>query len=464
MKVYNTLTKTKEEFKPIEENKVKMYVCGPTVYDYIHIGNARPFVVFDAVRRYFLYKGFDVTYVQNFTDIDDKIINKAIAEGVSYTDITDKFIKEAQTDGKGLNVLEPTFAPTVSGNMTEIIDMIQTLIDKGFAYNVDGQVFFDVSKFDEYCKLSKKNTDDLINGIRVQVDSQKKNSADFVLWKPHKENEPYFESPFGNGRPGWHIECSAMAKKYLGETIDIHSGGSDLVFPHHENEIAQSECANGKPFANYWLHNGFINIDNEKMSKSKGNFFTVRDILKEYSYEEMRFFILSAHYRSPLNFSKDLMDSSRNGLNRIKTAIANLDFAIKAKTTENTDGPTAVFCSARKQFEERMEDDFNTADAISVIFDLVKLINNKITENADVQVLMWFKEELMSLLNILGLVFEEKTVSKELEEKILDLIEQRTIAKKEKDFARADSIRAELLDMNIVIEDTRQGVKWSIKE
>ncbi len=464
MKVYNTLTKTKEEFIPIEPNKVKMYVCGPTVYDFIHIGNARPFVVFDAVRRYFLYKGYEVNYVQNFTDIDDKIINKAIAENVPFTDITTKFIKEAQTDGKGLNVLEPTVAPTVSGNMTEIITMIQTLIEKGFAYNVDGQVFFDVAKFDEYCKLSKKNTDDLINGIRVQVDSQKKNSADFVLWKPHKENEPFFESPFGNGRPGWHIECSAMAKRYLGDTIDIHAGGSDLIFPHHENEIAQSECANDKPFANYWLHNGFINIDNEKMSKSKGNFFTVRDILKEYSYEEMRFFILSAHYRSPLNFSKDLMDSSRNGLNRIKTAISNLDFAIKNASQSENSVQADVINNIRTQFEEKMEDDFNTADAISIIFELVKIINNAITDKVDVSTLKNLNEELMTLLNILGLVFEEKTVSKELEEKILALIEQRTIAKKEKDFAKADSIRAELLDMNIVIEDTRQGVKWSVKE
>ncbi len=463
MKVYNTLTKTKEEFVPIEKNKVKMYVCGPTVYDLIHIGNARPFVVFDAVRRYFLYKGFDVTYVQNFTDIDDKIIKKAIDQNVHFTEVTKKYIAEAQTDGEGLNVMTPSFAPTVSENMNEIIEMISTLIEKGFAYEIDGTVFFDVAKFDQYCKLSKKNLDDLIGGIRIKVDEAKKNSGDFVLWKPHKDGEPYFESPFGNGRPGWHIECSAMAKKYLGETIDIHAGGSDLIFPHHENEIAQSECANGKPFSNYWLHNGFINIDNEKMSKSKGNFFTVRDILKDYSYEEMRFFILSAHYRSPLNFSEDLMESSRNGLNRIKTSIANLDFAI-ANTQATGSADLSVLDNVRAQFEERMEDDFNTADAISVIFELVKTINNSITDNANKETLEALKEELMTLLNILGLVFEEATVSKELETEILDLIDQRTTAKKEKDFAKADEIREKLLSMNVVIEDTRQGVKWSIKK
>ncbi len=462
MKVYNTLTRQKEEFIPIEDKKVKMYVCGPTVYDFIHIGNARPFVVFDAVRRYFLYKGFEVDYVQNFTDIDDKIINKAIAENVEFTEITKRYIKEAQTDGQGLNVLEPTFAPTVSGNMNEIITMISTLIEKGFAYEVDGTVFFDVAKFDEYCKLSKKNPDDFINGIRIKVDEAKKSSADFVLWKPHKENEPFFESPFGNGRPGWHIECSAMAKKYLGDTIDIHAGGSDLIFPHHENEIAQSECANGKPFANYWLHNGFINIDNEKMSKSKGNFFTVRDILKEYTYEEMRFFILSAHYRSPLNFSKDLMESSRNGLNRIKTCLSNLNFAIENGTASNQAMSFGV--NSRNEFEEKMEDDFNTADAISVIFELVSIINNQIKDNADVEILKYLKDELTSLLDILGLLYAEKEVSKDFEEQILALIEERTNAKKDKNFALADEIRQKLLDMNVIIEDTRAGVKWSIKE
>ncbi len=468
MKVYNTLTRTKEEFVPIEQNKVKMYVCGPTVYDFIHIGNARPFVVFDAVRRYLIYKGFDVTYVQNFTDIDDKIINKAIAQNVDFSEITKKYINEAQTDGKGLNVMEPSFAPTVSGNMQEIIDMISKLIEKGFAYNVNGQVFFDVAKFDEYCKLSKKNTDDLINGIRIKVDDSKKSSADFVLWKPHKDGEPFFESPFGNGRPGWHIECSAMAKKYLGDTIDIHAGGSDLIFPHHENEIAQSECANGKPFANYWLHNGFINIDNEKMSKSKGNFFTVRDILKEYTYEEMRFFILSAHYRSPLNFSKDLMESSRNGLVRIKTAIANLDFNIKnTKVSSITSDETTLLetlYSFRPVFEQRMEDDFNTADAISTIFELIKFINVNTSEASSSEFIQKVTTELLSLLDILGLVFEENEIDADFEQKVLDLIEQRTNAKKEKDFAKADDIRAKLLDMNVVIEDTRAGVKWSMKQ
>ncbi len=468
MKVYNTLTRTKEDFVPIEKNKVKMYVCGPTVYDFIHIGNARPFVVFDAVRRYLTYKGFDVDYVQNFTDIDDKIIKKAIEQNVDFSEITSKYIKEAQTDAKGLNVLEPTVAPTVSGNMQEIITMISTLIEKGFAYNVNGQVFFDVKQFDQYCKLSKKNTDNLINGIRIKVDNNKKSSADFVLWKPHKEGEPFFKSPFGNGRPGWHIECSAMAKKYLGDTIDIHAGGSDLIFPHHENEIAQSECANGKPFANYWLHNGFINIDNEKMSKSKGNFFTVRDILKEYTYEEMRFFILSAHYRSPLNFSKDLMESSRNGLVRIKTALSNLEFNItntKSLTiTSNESSLLDSLYSFRKTFECRMEDDFNTADAISTIFELIKFININTSESSSAEFLEKIKIELISLLNILGLVFEKNEIDSDFEQKILDLIEQRTNAKKDKDFKKADEIRATLLSMNIIIEDTRAGVKWSIKQ
>lgn len=469
MKIYNTLTRSKEEFIPLKENCVKMYVCGPTVYDYIHIGNARPFVAFDCIRRYFLYKGYDVVFVQNFTDIDDKIINKAILENVPFTTITEKYINEAQTDGKGLNVLEPTFAPRVSMEMPEIIEMITTLIEKGFAYEVSGTVFFDVKKYNEYGKLSKKNLDDLLEGVRIDVDNLKKNAPDFVLWKPAKENEPFFSSPFGDGRPGWHIECSVMAKKYLGSTIDIHAGGSDLIFPHHENEIAQSECANGAPFASYWLHNGFINVDNEKMSKSKGNFFTVREILKSYSYEEMRFFILSAHYRSPLNFSKELMEASRNALTRIKTAVSSLEFNIKnAKTFELASSEKEVLdklSEFRTTFESKMEDDFNTADAISVIFELIKFINVNTSENSSKELLENCYKELLELLDILGLLFiNSNQIDGEFEKTVLDLIEKRTLAKKDKDFKTADDIRQVLLEMGVIIEDTRNGVKWSIKE
>lgn len=469
MKVYNTLTRTKEEFIPTKENCVKMYVCGPTVYDFIHIGNARPIVVFDAVRRFFLYKGYDVTYVQNYTDIDDKIIKKAIDENLPFTEITARYIKEAETDAKGLNVLTPTFSPKVSNEMPEIINMISTLIEKGFAYEVNGSVFFDTEKYEEYGKLSKKNIDELQNGIRIEVDSAKKGPSDFVLWKPNKENEPFFESPFGNGRPGWHIECSVMAKKYLGDTIDIHAGGSDLIFPHHENEIAQSECANGKMFSKYWLHNGFININNEKMAKSKGNFFTVRDILKSYSYEEMRFFILSAHYRSPLNFSSELMEASRASLSRIKTCKNNIDFALtncKNNTIDEKEKELIVpLLDFRNVFIQKMEDDFNTADAISVVFDLIKFININLSENCSVEFLEKMKNELNTLLDILGMNFaEEKSIDENFEKTILDLIEKRTTAKKNKDFALADSIREELLNMNVIIEDTRAGVKWSMKQ
>ncbi len=466
MKVFNTLTRSKEEFIPLEKNKVKMYVCGPTVYDFIHIGNARPFVVFDTVRRYFLYKGYDVTYVQNFTDIDDKIINKAIDENVDTLEISERYINESKIDSKGLNVMDATHHPKVTEEVDEIIEMVKSLIDKGYAYEKNGSVYFDTTAYEQYGKLSNRKLEDLLSGARIAVDSEKNNSTDFILWKPAKANEPKWSSPWGDGRPGWHIECSVMAKKYLGNTIDIHAGGEDLIFPHHENEIAQSQCANGEKFANYWLHNGFINIDNEKMSKSKGNFFTVRDIVEKYSYEEIRFFILSGHYRSPINFSEELMISSRTALNRIKTSVANLEFLINNSTVENqTLNEKNILEESykfKKEFEAAMEDDFNTADAISSIFELVKFINVNTNETSSKE----FSKNLLDLLNelmdILGMNFENNRSS--LEDEVEALIKKREDARKNKDWTTADAIRDELNKKGIVLEDTPLGVKWSIKD
>ena len=381
MKVYNTLTRQKEEFIPREEGKVKMYVCGPTVYDYIHIGNARPYVVFDTVRRYLEYKGYDVTYVQNFTDVDDKIINRANKENSTMEAISNRYIEEAFHDADGLNVKRATVHPRVTQEMDGIIAMVQELIDKGFAYEDNGTVYYDTKKFPEYGKLSRKNLDELIAGAseRVTIDDAKKNPTDFVLWKPKKEGEPSWTSPWGEGRPGWHIECSVMAKHHLGDTIDIHAGGEDLIFPHHENEIAQSEAANGKPFAHYWMHNAFLNIDNHKMSKSAGNFFTVRDIVAKYDPMVLRFFMLSAHYRSPLNFSAELMESAANSLERIRTAVATLQFkAQNAEDSELTEQEKELLAQAagfEAKFDQAMDDDFNTADAIAAIFELVKFAN-----------------------------------------------------------------------------------------
>ena len=467
MKLYNTLTRKKEEFVPMEEGKVKMYVCGPTVYNFIHIGNARPYVVFDTVRRYFEYKGYDVTYVQNFTDVDDKIIKKANEENTTMDVIANRYIEEAFTDADGLNVKRATVHPRVTQEIENIIKMISELIEKGYAYENNGTVYFDTKAFNEYGKLSKKNLDELIAGAseRVQQDDAKKNSTDFVLWKPQKPGEPKWSSPWGDGRPGWHIECSVMAKKYLGETIDIHAGGEDLIFPHHENEIAQSECCNGKPFARYWLHNGFITVDNEKMSKSAGNFFTVRDIVAHFPYEVIRFFILNGHYRMPINFSDELMKSCQNGLERIKNCKNSLVYYIdnckKADMTEDEEKQLAEIDKFRVQFEEAMDDDFNTADAITAIYELVRFINKSITD----EVSKAFAEKEMEMFNrltsVLGLLEKEEEKTEDPDTAMIEeLIAKRTEAKKNKDFATADAIREELSQMGITIKDTRQGVQW----
>lgn len=460
MKLYNTLTRKKEEFVPVEPGKVRMYVCGPTVYNYIHIGNARPMIVFDTVRRYFEYKGYAVNYVSNFTDVDDKIIKKANEEGVPASVISERFIKEAQTDMAGLNVKEATTHPKATEEIDGMIDMIQTLMDKGYAYEVNGTVYYRTRKFSDYGKLSKKNIDDLTAGIRIAVSDEKEDSMDFVLWKPKKEGEPSWPSPWGDGRPGWHIECSVMSKKYLGEEIDIHAGGEDLIFPHHENEIAQSEACNEKTFAKYWLHNGFLNIDNVKMSKSLGNFFTVREISEQYDLQVLRFFMLSAHYRSPLNFSAPLMEASKNGLDRILTAIDRLD-EIQGKDGAMTVEEQAVMEQVKalvEKFEASMEDDFNTADAISAIFELVKLANIHATADSTNEMAEKISSIIKKLCDVLGIItVREKEL---LDEDIENLIEERQAARKAKNFARADEIRDELIAKGILLEDTREGVKW----
>lgn len=463
MKIYNTLTRKKEEFVPIEENKVRMYVCGPTVYNYIHIGNARPMIVFDTVRRYFEYKGYDVNYVSNFTDVDDKIIKKANEEGVDASVISERFIKEAQTDMQGLNVKEATHHPKATEEIGGMIEMIQTLIDKGHAYAVDGTVYFKTRSFSEYGKLSKKNIDDLQAGhreIKVTGEEGKADPLDFVLWKPKKEGEPAWASPWGEGRPGWHIECSVMSKKYLGEQIDIHAGGEDLIFPHHENEIAQSEAANGKEFSHYWMHNGFLNIDNVKMSKSLGNFFTVREISEKYDLQVLRFFMLSAHYRSPLNFSADLMAASKNSLERILTAVDRLK-GLKGVDGDLTEDEKKLCAEAEefvKKFEYAMEDDFNTADAVSSIFELVKFANINVTENSTSVMIQKILSQIEVLCDVLGIITEKETEL--LDADIEQLIAERQAARKAKNFARADEIRAQLLEKGIILEDTREGVKW----
>ncbi|MEI3265655.1 MAG: cysteine--tRNA ligase [Frisingicoccus sp.] len=460
MKLYNTLSRKKEEFVPVEEGKVRMYVCGPTVYNYIHIGNARPMIVFDTVRRYFEYKGYDVNYVSNFTDVDDKIIKKANEEGVPASVISERYIKEAQTDMEGLNVKEATTHPKATEEIDGMIEMIQTLIDKGFAYEVNGTVYYRTRKFEGYGKLSKKNLDDLSAGIRIAVSDEKEDPMDFVLWKPKKEGEPSWPSPWGDGRPGWHIECSVMSKKYLGEEIDIHAGGEDLIFPHHENEIAQSEAANGKPFAKYWLHNGFLNIDNVKMSKSLGNFFTVREISEKYDLQVLRFFMLSAHYRSPLNFSADLMAASKNGLERILTAVERLD-DIKGAGNALSEAEKDVMGQVEalvKKFEASMDDDFNTADAVSAIFELVKLANIHVSGESSEELVESVRSAIKKLCDVLGIITEREVEL--LDEDIEKLIEERQAARKAKNFARADEIREQLASQGILLEDTREGVKW----
>ena len=463
LKIYNTLTRKKEDFKPIEENKVRMYVCGPTVYNYIHIGNARPMIVFDTVRRYFEYKGYDVNYVSNFTDVDDKIIKKAIEEGTTAKEISERYIKEAKADMAGMNVKEATHHPKATEEIDGMIDMIQTLIEKGHAYAANGTVYFKTRSFAEYGKLSKKNIDDLEAGhreIKVTGEDGKQDALDFVLWKPKKEGEPAWPSPWGEGRPGWHIECSVMSKKYLGDQIDIHAGGEDLIFPHHENEIAQSEACNGKAFSNYWMHNGFLNINNVKMSKSLGNFFTVREIAEKYDLQVLRFFMLSAHYRSPLNFSAELMAASKNGLERILTAVDRLK-SLKGADRPANEEEKAVLAqldALTEKFEKAMEDDFNTADAISAIFEMVKLSNVNVTESSSTDVIFRFIEIIDRLCDVLGIITEKK--EELLDSDIEALINERQAARKARDFARADAIRNELLEKGIILEDTREGVKW----
>ncbi len=460
MKILNTLTRRKEEFVPINEGKVGIYVCGPTVYDYIHIGNARPMIVFDTLRRYLEYKGYDVNYVSNFTDVDDKIIKRADEEGVDASVISERYIAEVKKDMAALNVREATTHPKATEEIPDMIEMVKTLIEKGYAYEVNGTVYFRTRKFKDYGKLSKKNIDDLRSGNRdllVSGVDEKEDPLDFVLWKPKKEGEPSWPSPWGDGRPGWHLECSVMSKKYIGDVIDIHAGGEDLIFPHHENEIAQSEAANGTEFARYWMHNGFLKINNEKMSKSLGNFFTVREIAEKYPLQVIRFFMLSAHYRSPLNFSADLVEASKNGLERILTAVDRL------KSISGTEGEVDKAVADEmdafvKKYEAAMDDDLNTADAISVIFELVKYANVNVTEDSTKSTVELVLNTVTKLCDILGIITEKK-------EEILDsdieaLIEERQAARRAKNFARADEIRDQLSDMGIILEDTREGVKW----
>ena len=466
MKIYNTLSKRKEEFVPIEEGKVRMYVCGPTVYNLIHIGNARPMIVFDTVRRYMEHKGYEVNYVSNFTDVDDKIIKASIEEGVDASVISERYIAECKKDMQNMNVKPATTHPKATEKIDGMIAMIQTLVDKGYAYVAeDGTVYFRTRNFKDYGKLSHKNIDDLQGGMRsllVSGEDQKEDPLDFVLWKPKKEGEPYWESPWCDGRPGWHIECSVMSKKYLGEQIDIHAGGEDLVFPHHENEIAQSEAANGKEFSKYWMHNAFLNIDNKKMSKSLGNFFTVRDISEKYDLQVLRFFMLSAHYRSPLNFSADLMMAAKNGLERIITGTENVKYALSnAKKEQMDDAEKALLTEAKgfeTKFDEAMDDDFNTADAISAIFELIKFANINATADKSKEFLQAILDEILTLTDICGLIVDKE--EEMLDSDIEALIAERTAAKKAKDFAKADAIRNELLEKGIILEDTREGVKW----
>ena len=459
MKLYNTLTRKKEEFIPVKENQVSMYNCGPTVYNYIHVGNARPLVVFDTLRRFFIYRGYDVKFVVNFTDIDDKIIDKANQEGVSITDITERYIKAFKEDAVGLNLYEyETDNPKATEYIHGMIDFIDALMEKGAAYEVDGNVYFNIASAKDYGKLSKKNLDDLISGSRVEVSQEKKNPMDFALWKKAKDNEPYWDSPWGKGRPGWHIECSVMARSLLGDTIDIHSGGEDLQFPHHENEIAQSETLTGKPFANYWLHNGMITIDNKKMSKSEGNFFTIKEVKEEYDLETLRFFLLSSHYRSPINFSKEVMNHMKSGLERLYNGKKNLEYLLDKSVNENEDNNISTDLEGfRSKFVEAMEDDLNTADGISIIFDLVKYSNSNFSEKTSKKNIEKALNILIETTKVLGILYKEEEI---LEEEIIKLIEDRTMARKNKDFQLADKIRDELKERGIVLEDTQEGVKW----
>ncbi len=463
MKIFNTLTRRKEELKTLVPNELKVYACGPTVYNFIHIGNARPLCVFDTFRRYMEYRGYKVNFVQNFTDIDDKIIRRANEEGTDYKTVSEKYIEEFWVDAKGMNVREATVHPKATENIDEIINIVSTLIEKGYAYAVDnGDVYFSPKQFKEYGKLSHQPLEDLEAGARINVEEVKREPMDFALWKSAKPGEPYWESPWGHGRPGWHIECSAMVRRYLGETIDIHCGGQDLIFPHHENEIAQSECCNGVPFAKYWMHNGFISVDNVKMSKSLGNFFTVRDVANEYGYEPIRYFLISSHYRSPINYSVDIIEQCKASLVRLYNCRESLDFALKNATDvviENADEIKAKLNSRKDQFITAMDDDLNTADAITAIFELVKDINTTVITDAPNKELVELATTLFDeLTGVLGLVYNRKTES--LDDEIEKMIEARTQARKDRNWAEADRIRDELKSQGIVLEDTPQGVKW----
>ncbi|NLI65873.1 MAG: cysteine--tRNA ligase [Tissierellia bacterium] len=462
MKLYNTLTRRKETFEPLVEGQVGMYNCGPTVYNYIHVGNARPLVIFDTLRRFFIYLGYDVKYVVNFTDIDDKIINRANEEGCTSQEIAERYIEAFLEDAHGLNLYDyKTINPRATEYIDEMIDFIQGLIDKGAAYDVDGNVYFNISSAKDYGKLSKKNIDELMSGARIEVNEEKRNPMDFALWKKAKPGEPSWDSPWGKGRPGWHIECSVMSKTILGETIDIHSGGEDLQFPHHENEIAQSETLSGKPFARYWLHNSMITVDNKKMSKSEGNFFTLRDIAQEYDLEVVRLFLLSAHYRSPINFSRDVMDQMENALERLYNSKKNLEYLMEKTEERDLSSADETHLDRIKgykdDFENSMKDDLNTADAMAAIFELVKYSNTEFDEKANKKLVTKAYETLMDLTKVLGILTKEEEL---LEEEILDLIEQRTLARKNKDYQKADEIRDLLKEKGIILEDTQEGVKW----
>lgn len=466
MKLYNTLTKSKDEFTPLEEKKVKMYACGPTVYNYFHIGNARCFILFDMLRRYLEFRGYDVKFVQNFTDVDDKMIKRANEEGITVADVAEKYIAEYKKDAEGLRIRPASVHPRATENIDEIINIISILIEKGFAYESNGDVYFRPHAFKDYGKLSHMPIEDLESGARIDISEQKEDPLDFALWKAAKPGEPFWHSPFGDGRPGWHIECSAMVKKYLGETIDIHCGGQDLTFPHHENEIAQSEAATGKPFANYWLHNGYINVDNKKMSKSLGNFFTVRDVAEKYGYEPIRFFILSAHYRSPINYSADIIEQSKAALERLWNCQSNLEFYISNTPDSSLTVDEAElirgFEARREQFIDAMDDDFNTADAISAIFDLARDINVAIAAKPSLELAKAANSSFMELMNLMGL--EKPKESDDFEAEILKAIELRKEAKKTKNYAEADRIRAELLEKGVILEDTPMGTKYRIEK
>ncbi len=461
MIIYNTMTRKKEEFVPADKNEAKIYACGPTVYNYIHIGNARPLCVFDVLRRYLEYRGMNVKFVQNFTDVDDKIIKRANEEGLSFSEVSEKYINEFWTDAHGLNVRDASVHPKATENIDEIIEIIKSLVDKGYAYDVDGDVYFRTLKFGDYGKLSHQPIEDLQSGARIAIGEKKEDPLDFALWKAAKEGEPYWDSPWGKGRPGWHIECSAMNRRYLGKTIDIHCGGQDLIFPHHENEIAQSECANGCTFARYWMHNGYINVDNVKMSKSLGNFKTVREIADKYGYEVIRYFLISSHYRSPINYSLEIIEQCRSALDRLYTCRESLDFAIKnAADIEDDNELIDLINSRREQFIKAMDDDLNTADGIAAVFELVKDINTKILDkNVSKNVCETAAKVFDELCGVLGILYNRK--SNDLDAEIEELIEKRQQARAAKDWAKADKIRDDLKARGIILKDTPQGVTWT---